>query len=300
MNANCRIRISVILVAVMFCAAVWALADDQAIRQSVTLYASFDDDVAADLGGGSVNLSTRYDHPKEKGRYIVEPRFRRDIFRIADGGGIHGGALEVTDVIPRRGRVFFPAKNNIAFRDDGWGGSVQFWLNTDPNTLFKSSFCDPVQITHRGAHDGGLWIDFPNTRPRDMRLGAFHALAADEQPVQESDPAAPLITVKDIGFEQGDWHHVVMTWQNVDSGRPNAYLQLYIDGKLAGELKDRDIAMRWNIDQTGIYVAVSYIGLFDEFAVFDRPLNADEVARLRAEPGLLSALKEDRRIEDTQ
>jgi hypothetical protein len=49
--------------------------------------------------------------------------------------------------------------------------------------------------------------------------------------------------------------------------------------------------MRWDMDQTGIYVAVNFIGLLDELALFDRPLTAVEVARLHQQPGLLATLK---------
>jgi hypothetical protein len=55
----------------------------------------------------------------------------------------------------------------------------------------------------------------------------------------------------------------------------------------ARELKDREIAMEWDLDQTGIYIAVGYIGLLDEFAVFNRALTAEEVTLLFQRPGLL-------------
>jgi hypothetical protein len=64
-------------------------------------------------------------------------------------------------------------------------------------------------------------------------------------------------------------------------------LQLYIDGKLIGDVGNRPLAMRWDLDKTGIYVAVNYIGLLDELAIFSRPLSADEVQRLFREPGFL-------------
>ena len=41
----------------------------------------------------------------------------------------------------------------------------------------------------------------------------------------------------------------------------------------------------------GILIAVNYIGLLDEFAVFDRPLTAEEVGLLKQTPGLLAGLK---------
>ena len=265
-------------------------ADNVAIRKAVTLYASFDDRIAADIAGGGKIVRTRSDNPHAKGEFVVTPGFSEEAFRIAREGGVAGGALEATDVLPNRGRLFFPADGNIAYHPAGWSGSVSFWLKTNPDTMLKTRFCDPVQITQRRAGDGGLWVDFPDTNPRNLRLGAFRALGRGEKSVRDSDPAAPLIVVPQIGFQEDDWHHVAMTWKNFDTDDPNACATLYLDGKTMGSLDDRDIAMKWEMDQAGIYFAVSYIGLLDEFAVFDRELSAVEVSHLRADPACLQPL----------
>lgn len=280
--------------AVCFWGNVMAAADDGAIRNAVTFYASFDDAVTADFGAGGHAPSIRFDHPTEKGKFVVEPGFNEKVFSIAKTQGVHGGALQATDVMPRRGRLFFPAQKNLPFNPNGWGGTVSLWINTDPNTQLKTPFCDPVQITERGANDGGLWIDFPDTKPRDMRLGAFPAAAAGEKPIQESAPDAPLVWLKEVGFKTGAWHHLAITWKNFDTGKKDAEAVLYVDGKRIGALQDRDIAMRWDMSRAGIYVAVNYIGLLDEFSLFSRPLEAAEVARLHAEPSLLTVLKPQR------
>jgi hypothetical protein len=106
-------------------------------------------------------------------------------------------------------------------------------------------------------------------------------VAEGEKAISEADPAAPLVTVKEIGFRQGQWNHVVMSWRNLDTGKPNAEAALFINGKLMGTLQNRPLAMRWDIEQTGIYVAVNYIGLLDELAIFNRPLTAEEIGVLR-------------------
>ncbi len=278
---------------VLFFAPRVAQAGDAAatIRKAVTLYASFDDAVEADAGGGTLTLSTRFNHPKEKGQFLFEKGCNEKVFRIAKGKGIHGGALEAVDVLPNNGRIFFPAKGNIGFKPGGWGGAVSLWINTDPNKLLKTAFCDPVQITQKSATNGGIWFDFNNAKPRDLRMGAFPAIAAGQKGIAESDPQAPMVRVPGVSFTQGDWHHVVLTWTNFDTGKADALEILYIDGKRIGDVKDRPIAMAWDLAQAGIYVAVNYIGLLDEFAVFNRPLTAAEVALLHRQPGLLASLK---------
>lgn len=282
---------AMMLVTVLACVSPAAEADEGDLQKAVTFYASFDDEVKGDAGKGNLSLNTRFNHETEKGKFVVEKGFDSKAFRIARNKGIAGGALEATDVLPRNGRVFFPAKGNIAFRKGGWGGSLSVWINTDPDTLLKTKFCDPIQITEKGANNGGIWFDFNDAKPRDMRMGTFPAVAEGQKPIAESDPKAPMVRVPKVGFKSGDWHHIVLTWKNFDTGKPNAHSALYIDGKLIGEQKDYEVAMSWDVEKAGIYTAINYIGLLDELALFDRPLTAAEIEQLRKEPGYFSTLK---------
>jgi len=151
-------------------------ADPKAIRAAATFYASFDEAVAGDAGGGALVPSTRYAHPTEKGQFVVEKGYDAKALRIAKGKGVSGGALDAVALQPRNGRLFFPAKGNLAYKSGGWGGSLSLWCKTDPDTLITSKFCDPVQITQKGANNGGLWFDFNDAKPRDLRHGAFPAI----------------------------------------------------------------------------------------------------------------------------
>src|SRR4051794_2804773 len=248
-----------LLAGVLAPAAARAGDDEAAVRRAVTLYASFDEAIKADFGGGELTFSTRFNHATEKGQFEFVKGMTPKVFRIAKGKGVAGGALEATDVLPRNGRAFFSARGNLAYKKGGWGGAVSVWVNTDPNKLLKTSFCDPIQITQKGANNGGLWFDFNNEKPRDLRMGAFPAVPEGQKGAAESDADAPMVKVPAVQFKQGDWHHIVMTWDNLDAPRVDARAVLYIDGKMIGAIEKRPLAMDWDIDKTGIYVAVNYI-----------------------------------------
>jgi formylglycine-generating enzyme required for sulfatase activity len=266
-------------------------ADEDALKKAVSFYASFDEAVKADYGGGDLTVYTGV--RPEPGKPKPEPikGFDDKAFKVAKGKGVSGGCLEALDLLPNNGRLFFKAKGNIAFKKGGWGGAMSMWINFDPDKMLKTKFCDPVQITQKGANNGGLWFDFNDAKSRDMRHGAFTALKEGEKAISEDDPKAPMVRVPKVGFKSGDWHHIVFSWKNFDTGKPDAVSQFFVDGKLIGEVKDRAISMDWDIDQAGIFTAISYIGLLDEFAIFNRALTADEVTALQKKPGLLQALK---------
>ena len=265
------------------------------LLKGVTFYASFDKDAKADFGGGELTLSTRFNHKTEKGAFVFEKGFPQKAFRIAPGKGISGGALEAVDVLPDNGRVFFPAKGNIAHKKGGWSGSLSMWINHDPDVQLKTGFCDPVQITQKGAGNGAIWFDYNDAKPnRNLRMGTFPAITEGQPSIQESREAfSPMIWVDRPGFKVGDWHHVALVWRNFDTGKTDASAGLYIDGKLMGEIrKDYPISMNWDLDKAGIYIAVNYIGLMDELALFNRELTPAEIGILRNQPGVLSGLKD--------
>ncbi len=249
----------------LFALAVPAFAADErnekAIRKAVTFYASFDDEVKGDVGGGQLTFDTRI---TDKGKVSFEKGFSDKAFRIAKDKGIAGGALEAVDVLPNNGRIFVPVKGNLAYKPDGWSGSVSMWCKTDPDTMLKTKFCDPVQITQKGSGNGGLWFDFNDAKPRDLRHGAFTMIPEGKKGIGEDDPNAPMVRVPKIGWKKDEWHHVVMTFENLDTGKDNAVTSLYIDGKLIGQV---------------------------EMACFDRALKPEEVAALHKRPGMLSELK---------
>src|SRR5437762_13431049 len=87
---------------------------DAALRKAVSLYASFDDAVRGDFGGGALDLATRFNHPTEKGELVSENGCDGKVFRIANGKDKSGGALEVVDVLPRNGRLFSLSQGNMA------------------------------------------------------------------------------------------------------------------------------------------------------------------------------------------
>jgi hypothetical protein len=261
--------------------------DENALRQAVTFYASFDEALEGDFGGGDRTFWTRFEHDTDKGKYVIEKRHDAQAIRIARDKGIHGGALECVQDLPRRGMLFFPARGKLAVRKGGWGGAVSVWLKPRADT----PFCDPVYITQKRWNDGGIWFDYNHEQKGDLRMGAYPALAAGQKPPEPDDPHPSMLRLKEKALRPDAWNHVVLSWENADSGKKDGRAVLYIDGKPVGEVKDIELTLDWDLDETRIFVAFLYRGLMDEFAVFGRPVSAAEVGVLQSKPGVLAALK---------
>ncbi|OAI47322.1 hypothetical protein AYO44_09795, partial [Planctomycetaceae bacterium SCGC AG-212-F19] len=271
-------------------------ADETSLRKAVSLYASFDGELRLDVGTGDAIPGTRSVDSADKKKLVFEKGFDPKYFRIAKGKGIAGNCLECVDLPPRNGRLYFPAKGNVAYPKDGsWGGAFSVWVNTDPNKQLKTPFCDPVLITQKGLNNGSIWVHFNDAKPRALQSGTYPSIPTGQEPVPEDDPKAPLIRLKDVAFKQGEWHHIVLSWDRCNTGRKDGTHTLYVDGKKIGELQAYEVGMDWDIEQTRVYFAVNMVGLLDELAVFSRPLTAKEVELLHKKPGVLQPLKNPRR-----
>jgi hypothetical protein len=267
-------------------------ADPAMLRNAVCLYASFDEAVKADAGSDDLTVSTRSVDPEDRKKFLFEKGFDPKVFRIARDKGISGGCLEVVDLPARNGRLYFPAKGKVVHRKDAaWGGAFSVWVNTDPNKQLKTPFCDPVLITQRGLNNGSIFIHFNDAKPRDLQAGTYPSIPAGQEPVPEEDPKAPLTRLKKVGFKAGEWHHIALCWDRFNTGKTDGTHTLYVDGKKIDDLKNYEIGMDWDLEQTRIYFAVNLVGLLDELAVFNRPLTAEEVALLYNKPGVLQPLK---------
>ena len=157
------------------------------------------------------------------------------------------------------------------FEPVNWTGTVSFWLSVDPKTDLEPGFCDPIQITPRAWNDGAFFVEFEK-RPESIpfRLGVYADLDVwNPEKRRFADIPAherPLVTVQDPPFDRGKWTHVVFSFQNFNTGRPDGVARLYLDGKPHGELSPRQQSFTWDPEKNTIALGLSYIGLFDELS----------------------------------
>lgn len=262
------------------------------LRHAITFYVSFDTSTDADFGDGDRRLWSLADDPAEKGKKVVRLGYDQSVIRVVPNGGISGGALEFRGRAADGAFVFFPAGGKLAVRPGGWGGAVSLWFKADLPKISEAGPWDPFLLVEKGWNDGAVWCDFaPGAAPRDLRIGLFPTIPSPQVPPSLEEGEKILTRVKTPPVTSNAWHHIVQTWDNFDTGRPDAWTACYLDGKLVGRIDGRVGTMTWNLDRVRLHIGSALIGMIDEVAMFNRPLAEDEIMRLNREPGVINGVK---------
>ena len=211
------------------------------LHKAVTLYASVRRSSArADFGGGERSLATRFNHETEAGKFVFEPGIDEKIFASLREGSSRRGARS-DRCAAANGRIFYPAKGNSPSSRAAGAGPARL-AQHGPERAAQDEFCDPVQITEKGANNGGIWFDFNDAKPRDRRMGVFPAVPAGEQPIRGAIPTRRW-SESSSGIQAGEWHHVVLNWQNLDTGRPTRAPRS--SSTASGSARSRIGRLRW-------------------------------------------------------
>lgn len=259
------------------------------LLDGLIFHAPFDGGADAKLAAGDGRI---YTAPPSRDPAEGKPGLNPEEVAIGIGKGRYGDALHFLK--KTRNMVFFYGDKNMGYRAKDWSGTISMWLSIDPADL-KQEFSDPVQITDKRYNDAALWVDFTkDDNPPHFRMGVFadtnvwnpENRKQDEIPESEQ----PIVRVKQPLFGRDKWTHVVMTFSGFNTDGTRGTAKLYINGHLRGTLKDRPQVFTWDLSKATIRVGLGYVGLFDELAIFNRALSADEVRALYELPAGLGGL----------
>jgi hypothetical protein len=252
---------------------------------ALTLHASFDDGTRAAFALGD---SVLYGAPSWGELDQAEPGLGNADVDILPSLGRFGSALRFNS--RNTSALFYRAGEKTSYSEEDWGGTLSFWLSLSPAEDLEPGYCDPIQLTDQAYNDAAVWVDFTQENPRQFRLGVFgdldawnpDGLSSDEHPgFQEK-----LVVVEEPPFRRGEWTHVVITYAGLNSASGGT-ARLYLDGTLQGVITDIHDPFTWDLQQAQLRIGVNYVGLFDEVAMFDRPLTDAEVVKLhRLEGGV--------------
>jgi hypothetical protein len=266
--------------------------DRDSLRKALALHASFDGQADADFARGDRKIYTASNLQRADAKAGLH---RADV-AIVKGKGKFGDALRFGK--NDKAVVFYQADKNMAYRDKDWSGTVSFWLSLDPDKDLEPGYCDPIQITDKKWDDAAFFVDFTkDEKPRHFRLGIYpdfkvwnpKGLKFEQVPVADRPLSEEIVKPP---FAAGKWTHVLFTFSGLNTGKPDGAGKLYLDGKPAASISNRTLTFTWEPSRAAIMLGLSYIGLFDDLAIFDRALTAEEVGIVyRLNDGIRSLAK---------
>lgn len=249
-----------------------------ALRDALTLHASFDRDGHADFARGDRSIYTAAERNKRDNAQPGLPG--PDDVRIVPGEGRFGSALEFRRKI--KPQVFFRGGDNIGYQAKNWNGSMSFWMRLDPDKDLEPGYCDPIQLVAQAWGEGNMFVEFSKDHtPRHFRFAIMaitklwnpHNKKWEEMP----DAERPMVPVLQPPFRRDRWTHVLVTFANVNSGEKNGRGTLYLDGKKMGSFDGWNNTFNWDASKSALTIGLWYIGFIDDLAVFNRELTEAEV-----------------------
>lgn len=245
-------------------------ADEAGFGPDITFYASFDHCLDADFALGDARLYST--SGQEEIREAVAGLGNTDRVVLAEGQGVAGrGSLEFTR--QSGSFVFFPARDNVAYSQEGWSGTVSFSLKVDPINELPLTYTDPLQLTDANYNDSAIWVDFTDKLPREFRLG----MVPDKPKGSDANNhnGNRTLAAKTLPFTSEKWTQVTITFSDLNTDHGSA--QLYFDGELQASGENFAAPFTWDLDQARIRLGLGFVGQIDELVVLNRALNAEEV-----------------------
>ncbi len=251
------------------------------LKRALTFHASFDHGLDADLAVGDPRLYSAPAMVKHDGAI---PGLPKDGFvTLEKGGGKFGDGLRFHRNSP--GMIFFEAFRNLPYTTNDWNGTVSFWLSLSPDEDLEPGYTDPLQITPKGWNNAAFFVEFTkDDKPRQFRYGAYADLSVwnphqrdwDKIPFEEK----PLIKVENPPFRRDQWTHVVFTFEHFNTGKSNGVARLFLNGEPRGTMSARQQTFSWDPTRAMIMPGLSYVGRWDELAIFNRALSGSDIRTL--------------------
>src|SRR5688572_31284268 len=267
-----------------------------ALRDALTLHASFDKTGDADFARGDPKIYTAEERNKRDAAASGLPA--PDLARIAPGEGKFGSALEFQKKI--KPQVFFRGGDNIGYKPRNWSGSMSFWMRLDPDKDLEPGYCDPVQLVGQAWNEGNMFVEFSKDHmPRHFRF-AIMAVTKFWNPNNRKweeipEPERPMTAVHQPPFRRDRWTHVLVTFANINSGVADGRGTLYLDGKKQGAFNGWNNTFNWDVSKSALTLGLAYVGFLDDLAVFDRELTEEEVRAVHSLPKGIAELGAPRR-----
>lgn len=268
----------------------------QRLREALAFHASFDHSADADFARGDRRIHQAENRTRRATATTGGLGEDPDV-RIVANAGRHGGALEYVRATTKQ--YFYRGPENLAYKNTHWSGTLSFWLKLDPDRDLPSGYSDPVQFVDGRWTGGAVFAEFSKETPRHFRF-VMMPVTRNWNPDGKdydtmTDDERPIVAVHRPPFSRDRWVHVLCVFRNLNSGAKDGTGELYLDGEKAGSMGNWVQTFEWDPAVSALTLGLNFVGLIDDLAVFDRPLEAAEIRELYGLRGGVADLEANRR-----
>ena len=249
-------------------------SQNKQLKDHILFYSSFDGKLSADISVGDEKIYTAKSYKKATN---ARAGLHDDNVVLANGKGLSGDAIYFKQA--KTSAIFYKAYKNVGYNNTSWSGTVSFWLRLDPNKELPPHYCDPIVVTDAQWNDAALWVDFTDHTPRQFRYGAMGDKAAwnANNDASDADWIKRTLVVNPAPFKSDSWTHVAMVFLEVNT-KSKSKFKLYLNGVLQGTIENvNNNPFTWEVEKGKIMLGLGYIGFMDELAIFNKPLNIEEI-----------------------
>ena len=177
--------------------------------------------------------------------------------------GRSGRALRIA---PQTSAITFPAAGNLPRS----AGTIAFWIRPEWTPTDRSEAAPSGRVMFTAPRFRVMWQKKPNV----MFFMTGDVVRAEAGYLWDY-AVAPR-----IAWPIGEWRHVAVTWD-----KATGHKQVFIDGQLAAEgTTDRLTGGLWSGQDDASLAEPNAPGDYDELAIWDHPLTAEEIAALATDP----------------
>lgn len=252
------------------------------LLSSLLFYADFDSSFNAVFSKGNGNAVIEPDRytPSltigKKGRFGEAVEFKYEKLDLE--------TVWTKDTIRYEASDNFPYSSNEPFE-----GSIGMWIMIDIDELKKREliWLDPFHLLADEMDisrvSGKIWMDFVTKELSGAPLFRFGAtLPKNHRNNPKNSGEGHIITLPGIDFKQGNWHHIVGTWRNMNNFDNTGIITLYVDGLPVDKIDSFSHPLSWNIEKWEMRIGIGFKGLIDDFFVMNRYLTEEEVSFIHA------------------
>lgn len=179
--------------------------------------------------------------------------------------------------------IGYQAEGNFPLTKDYNDGTIAMWVRCASGEQPEDRFAELFEVNDGSWNDGAFGLALTPGQPGRIVFSLYGSAPVSATGETVGGPQH-LIAYEGIDWATGEWHHIAASWENINTGRRNAVLKLYVDAERQRVSPRFDHVVHWRSPQQTIRVGWGFVGWIDELAIFGKALSERQIRRIFEHP----------------